>query len=336
MEYCTPLKGYGAAWEISFGSFEIWATNGISATEACCACGGGKRVLLAYTNTTLWNEEFPACGGLQQAPVDLVPIFDNSVPMVAGPLPAESQLLFTYQPVGGLILENKITSLQIEAPTFGNLTLPDGVYEAKKIEFHFPSEHTVKGHVLVGELQILHQKIGITSHRDMAIVSVLLQLPQEGSPIGQDERDFMTNVGFEALPERNTSKEIMLPLDLNVFDSQFMGHYWTYSGSLTKPPCTEGVQWIVLAQPGHVSALQVQNFKRLFPNPMNSRPTQYPYGRNLTMDNAGETARLAYEKVQADKLAELERAREAFDVIRGRMNAANAPPSQEPPARTMY
>lgn len=55
--------------------------------------------------------------------------------------------------------------------------------------------------------------------------------------------------------------------------------YWTYIGSLTRPPCTEGVRWFVLQQELSISRAQLNAFARLYP--MNARPVQGLYGRRV-------------------------------------------------------
>ena len=56
--------------------------------------------------------------------------------------------------------------------------------------------------------------------------------------------------------------------------------YYAYDGSLTAPPCTEGVRWIVMKQPLELSAAQLARLSRLFPN--NARPVQALHGRVVT------------------------------------------------------
>lgn len=63
-EWCTPTKGYGAGWETSWGSFDNYAVEGLSADIACCACGGGHQGDAAITASfcdSMHSEVLDAC-----------------------------------------------------------------------------------------------------------------------------------------------------------------------------------------------------------------------------------------------------------------------------------
>jgi hypothetical protein len=117
----------------------------------------------------------------------------------------------------------------------------------------------------------------------MAMVSILLQLPQEGSDNGEEERQFFFKLGMAAVPEANSSLPISDPVDLNVFEKQLTGHYWRYQGSMTYPPCTEGVKWIVAASPAHINARAVAAFKRRFTGVVRNRPVMPENDRKVQM-----------------------------------------------------
>merc|ERR1712232_1046240 len=56
LHFCTPTGQYGAGWKSGFGAFSSWANNGISAVQACCACGGGSRPAGALGQATAHQE----------------------------------------------------------------------------------------------------------------------------------------------------------------------------------------------------------------------------------------------------------------------------------------
>lgn len=88
------------------------------------------------------------------------------------------------------------------------------------------------------------------------------------------------------LPGPGQAKPIAnIPLDLNTaFRRQLSGGYWHYQGSLTTPPCSETAHWYVMKQPAAIAEEMYENFKILFPDPENNRPTQPLNGRPIVMD----------------------------------------------------
>jgi len=82
--------------------------------------------------------------------------------------------------------------------------------------------------------------------------------------------------------EKGDEQAANAPIDLNQLLPTERG-YFTYMGSLTTPPCSEGVQWMVMKQPVPVSADQIGIFARLYP--MNARPIQSASGRIIKESN---------------------------------------------------
>lgn len=84
------------------------------------------------------------------------------------------------------------------------------------------------------------------------------------------------------LPEEDQSLPIEGEIDLGkTFASEFEGGYYHYKGSLTTPPCSETVEWFVLDRHGSVTPAMVKAFKKLFPDPANSRPIQPLNNRDI-------------------------------------------------------
>lgn len=145
----------------------------------------------------------------------------------------------------------------------------DGVrYNLVQFHFHHPSEHAIKGHLSDMEVHLVHQ----SADGKLAVVAVLLN----------ENRGYanatMATV-WEHMPARaGQSEKIadmvnpggLLPPDRG---------YWTYTGSLTTPPCTEGVRWFVMEQEISMSREQLNAFASLFK--MNTRPTQELHGRKI-------------------------------------------------------
>jgi len=230
----------------------------------------------AYDNTEEWEDAYPDCAGDSQSPIDIN--LDTAVDS-KGHQPLVDRIHYeALGPNAGLKVLNNGHAIKI-AGHFGSLDLPDGSYAVRQLHFHFPSEHSIDGVLAAGEMQIVHQRVGAQGTDGIAIVSVLLhdsemlQADGEGKELG-----FFSDLGFGAvLPQQ---KQMMdLPADTvfnigDIFSSQIAGSYYHYGGSLTRPPCTESVHWYILETPAPISRSMVNNFKVLFPSPMNNRPIQ--------------------------------------------------------------
>jgi carbonic anhydrase len=87
---------------------------------------------------------------------------------------------------------------------------------------------------------------------------------------------------WERLPRSQGEVDSGVTIDIKDLLPRATDEYFTYSGSLTTPPCTESVRWIVLKQPIQVSKSQIATFKSVFP--MNARPTM-PLGARYLLSS---------------------------------------------------
>jgi carbonic anhydrase len=141
-------------------------------------------------------------------------------------------------------------------------------YELQQFEFHHPSESAVNGKLTDMDVELLHKN----SEGKMAIVEIRMALDR-GSP------NAVLAMLWPHLPKTAGAKEQVtdmvnprgfLPADRG---------YWTYMGSLSTPPCTEGVRWFVFENEIAVSLEQIRAFTYLFR--LNSRPLQDTHGRKI-------------------------------------------------------
>jgi carbonic anhydrase len=110
-----------------------------------------------------------------------------------------------------------------------------------QFHFHAPSEHTVNGQFAAAELHLVHRN----NLLDLAVVGVLVNV---GSPVNAVIDEILLNASTES------GEEVILPGSVNAKDVLPKSeNYFTYSGSLTTPPCSEGVRWFVLKAPVFVS-----------------------------------------------------------------------------------
>merc|ERR1719161_580539 len=227
----------------------------------------------SYESPAKWSEKYKDCAGPAQSPINLVkPPHSHDT---------SEKLNYNYHPLAGLHLDNNGHNLQVNGK-FGTLRLPDGNYDVAQFNFHCPSEHEVEGKRMACEMHIVHQKQGKTGTDDLAVVGILFEEGAEGDGV-----EFLQNLGFGGeLPKHGEQKPIPAAVDLGMaFTAELVGDFYHYAGSLTTPPCSETVHWFVQGKTATITADMVANFKKLFPDPANSRPVQPLNGRELVEDS---------------------------------------------------
>lgn len=170
---------------------------------------------------------------------------------------------FDYKPVNFSVLDNGHT-IQV-SPTAGNFINVSGkLFELIQFHFHRPSEERINGKLFEMVVHLVHKD----REGRLAVVAVLLDFG-EAHPVIQQV--------WNNLPlEKNEVVKAMSSLDLMQLLPK-RGEYYTYMGSLTTPPCSEGVLWLVMKEVVHISPEQSSIFARLYP--MNARPIQNTAGR---------------------------------------------------------
>lgn len=170
---------------------------------------------------------------------------------------------FYYKPSSFRVIDNGHT-VQVNVSAGNRIVAMGREFELAQFHFHRPSEERVNGK--------LYEMVAHLVHKDkdgrLAVVAVLLD-KGPSNPIVQ--------MVWNHLPlERDVEYPASAALDLEALLPSDRG-YFSYMGSLTTPPCSEGVLWIVLREPAPVSAEQVAAFARLYPS--NARPIQQAAGR---------------------------------------------------------
>jgi carbonic anhydrase len=230
-----------------------------------------------------WGNDYPYCLGTMQSPIELNTIDTSAANIGTDKLP------YNYEVVNNWALVNTGQTVQVVGEgILGTLTLADGVYEATQFHFHFPAEHRIGGdeHRAVGEVHIVHRKVGSNSTADIAIVVIMLHLPLESEKLEAQEK-FFIDMGMLVLPDSGT---YTLPFDHNIslgrtFAEQLDGHFWQYTGSLATPPCREGVEYFVMEKPAAVPGVLVLAFREKFKDPPgNARPLQNRNGRPVAVN----------------------------------------------------
>ena len=218
------------------------------AYESRSTKSGGHGAHWSYKGVTgpeKWGDmksEYAACkSGLNQTPINL----ETSV---VAQMPA---LQFGYEPEE-LKLVNNGHTVQVEIDP-GNFMRVNGQrWQLAQYHFHAPSEHTVKGKAYDMELHLVHKN----PRSELAVVGVFIRKGAHNPALDKVFKNLPTEVN-KPLEKREVkiNPEQLLPREKG---------YFHYVGSLTTPPCSEGVRWFVLRQPIEASAEQIQKFSALF------------------------------------------------------------------------
>lgn len=204
-----------------------------------------------------WAEIDPAnrlCGvGTRQSPIDLRDTFKVDL----------DKIQFNYQPSGFSVLDNGHT-VHVAVDPGNHLTVQGVRYVLTHFQFRRPSEERVQGKQFDMSVQLFHRN----EAGRLAVLSVLLERGEDQPAVQQV---------WNHLPlEKGDTQKGLTPLDLSALLPGDPA-YFTYMGSLTTPPCSEGVLWLVMRQPVGISAQQLGIFEKLYP--MNARPVQAGSGR---------------------------------------------------------
>lgn len=204
-----------------------------------------------------WGEldpEYALCTkGREQSPVDI------RDPRRRRSLHA---LEFQYAPTKAVVVNNGHT-IQANLEPGNRLVAENKRFELLQFHFHAPSEHSILGDSAPLEIHLVHK----AADGELAVVGLMANDGEANAVL----KDFM--VMMPAKPGEG-EKEISVDLAALVPDSP---NYYTYRGSLTTPPCTEGVRWFVMKEPVSVSAEQVAALKKIVGD--NARPIQPLYDR---------------------------------------------------------
>ena len=251
-------------------------------------CGGAKN-LPAPTHNVKWgyaaengpavwgqlNKEYILCGeGTHQSPIDIVNPTPTELPTIS----------YEYDPATGVNIHHNGHTIEVAYPEGSGIYINGTDYQLLQFHFHAPSEHTVDGKPFDMEMHLVHQ----SEAGNLAVVGLLIENGRHhpafdpiwaSLPATPLETQRIENV-FIDVPMMLSPNRQILDEAVQTFPSTYR-----YNGSLTTPPCSEGVKWIVLTTPVEMSESQIAAFKAIIHG--NNRPVQPLNGRELLLDVTG-------------------------------------------------
>jgi carbonic anhydrase len=199
-----------------------------------------------------------ACDGVSQSPVNIANATNDA---------ALTEIATNYSESETHILNNGYT-VEFEQETGSSIMLNGQPYLLRQFHFHVSSEHTLGGTSYPMEVHLVHRN---EATGNLAVVGIFFKQGAENEFL----KPYIAN-----LPDK-ADEEFESELHYDVADLLPENKsYFTYSGSLTTPPCSEIVTWIVMEKPIEASAAQLQAFKDIIEE--NNRPIQALNGRTIS------------------------------------------------------
>lgn len=213
-------------------------------------------------DATHWADldpDFIQCAeGKAQSPVDIRTSACKEADQV-------TSIQFHYRP-SVLDIVNNGHTIQADYQQASFIQCGEKFFDLVQFHFHSPSEHSVDGKKFPMEMHLVHRDI----NDELAVIGVFIQEGAE-NPAFQPI--------WEHLPD-HAAEHFQLNLQVDVQDLLPTDRStYRYEGSLTTPPCSEGVHWFIMKSPISMSAAQLQKFQQLFKG--NCRPIQPANGREV-------------------------------------------------------
>ena len=199
------------------------------------------------------DERFKMCGiGKSQSPINIT----NEVSVQTQDL---NPIDFNYH-AHTLDIVNNGHAIQVNVDSHSSINLDGKHFILKQFHFHSPSENEIQGRSFPLEAHFVH----VSKKGEIAVIAVLFELGKENETLQKI---------FDTMPQ-HVNQKTDLSLDPQIIDKLLpkKKEYYYFSGSLTTPPCSEGVKWMVLKEYQTLSKEQLKQFTAVIEG--NNRPVQ--------------------------------------------------------------
>lgn len=201
------------------------------------------------------SPDFSACeNGKNQSPVNIDHAFKTN----------HEPLKLSFKSGNQQIINNGHT-IQINVNQDNTLELDNEKFVLQQFHFHSPSENQIHGKSYPLEAHFVYKN----KEGELTVVALMFNQGKTNAELAKAWQQIPTNANSSATLDQSVDIKALLPNKLD---------YYRFSGSLTTPPCTEGVRWIVLEQQGNASAEQIEKFHSIMHHD-NNRPVQPLHGR---------------------------------------------------------
>lgn len=230
------------------GTLWLCSSSMVLATDSIHWGYGGSE------NPTQWgrlSKDFTLCElGRSQSPINIT----NSSVITS----SAAKIAFSYLPSNLEIVNNGHT-IQVNYDKGSSVTINGEKYELLQFHFHTPSEHNLNSKAYAMELHLVHRN----SSGKLAVVGVMIENGQANPLIATIWENMPTTPMTKLVSDRQINAAELLPSQKS--------HY-SYNGSLTTPPCSEGVSWNLFTEPITFSEEQIDEFQKLYQ--VDARPVQ--------------------------------------------------------------
>lgn len=213
------------------------------------------------TGPAHWGQlspDYETCAtGKSQSPVNLTGFPKGKHPA----------LTVDYQQGGESIFNNGHT-VQVNYREGSSITVGGQTYALEQFHFHAPAENTIEGHEYPMEAHFVHAD----ENGNLAVVALLYRVGKHKAELEK---------AWAHMPEHAGENHVLPdPIDANALLPRSYAYY-RFDGSLTTPPCTEGVKWFVMAHADTASKEQIERFAKTMHH-HNNRPVQPLNARVVT------------------------------------------------------
>jgi carbonic anhydrase len=221
------------------------------------------------------NADWKVCtDGRSQSPIDIDKTAKSDLPAFKAEFKPAALKIIHHEHVADAI--NNGHTIQVNYSEGDTLKIGDQQFQLLQYHFHSPSEHTVAGKHFPMEMHLVHK----AADGKLAVVGVFIEEGRQNAAFDPIWSNLPKSKSTEYhLEHVKVDVSSLLPARTTTY---------RYDGSLTTPPCSEGVKWIIMTTPIQLSTQQIDAFRAIMKG--NNRPVQALNERSVVTDRVAETA----------------------------------------------